>query len=66
MTVARLGEAGKWHVVRVMTVLADRVFTLCKNELRPIVSPLRKVNIEIKEGEPTCKHCIRLRVGEVL
>ena len=66
MTVARLGETGKWHVVVAASTKSESVFTTCKIELKPIKSSLRTVEIEIKKGEPTCKHCIRLRVGEVL
>jgi len=62
MTVAKLGEAGKWHVVRVK--LAVAVFTACQKELGPFSSSLRNVKLEIKEGEPTCKHCIRFVAKE--
>ena len=65
MTVARLGE-GKWHTVRVMSIHAESVHTACRIELKPFASQLRKVEIEIKEGEPTCKHCVRLRVGRIV
>ena len=65
MTIARLGE-GKWHVVRVMSVKSTTIFTACRIELKPFMSSLRKVETEVKDGEPTCKHCIRLRVGEVI
>lgn len=61
MTVARLGE-GKWHIVRVMAVKAGAVHTACRIELKPFASTLRKVEIEIKDGVPTCKHCLRFGV----
>ncbi len=54
--VARLGE-GKWHVVRAAGT--DVKYTACSIELRPFKSSLRTVEVESKNGEPTCKHCIR-------
>ncbi len=54
--VARLGE-GKWHVVRAAGTGVK--YTACNIELRPFGSALHWVNVESKNGEPTCKHCIR-------
>ncbi len=57
--VARLGE-GKWHVVRAVNTGGTGVkYTACSIELRPFSSSLRTVKVESKNGEPTCKHCIR-------
>lgn len=65
MTVARLGEAGKWHVVRIMAVISGSVYTACRIKLEPIKSSLRTVEVEVKEGQPTCKHCLRLAVAKL-
>jgi hypothetical protein len=66
MTIAKLGETGKWHVVRMLEVKAGSVFTACRIKLEPIKSSLRTVEVEVKEGKPTCKHCLRLRMKEII
>jgi hypothetical protein len=65
MIIARLGEAGKWHVVRV-TSGAGAVHTACNAVLRNVSSLIRTTIVETKNGEPTCKHCLRLRMKEII
>lgn len=55
--IARLGEVGKWHIVRARA--SDQVHTACSITLADIVSSLRTVKVEQRNGEPTCKHCLR-------
>ena len=61
LRIAKLGEAGKWHIV-VMTREGE-VFTACGNVLKPFKSSIRTVEIEHGIGEPTRKHCINKHNG---
>lgn len=57
--IAKLGEAGKWHRVLWYSENPISYRTACHLTLEPFASTLRSVEIAVKDGEPTCKHCIR-------
>lgn len=57
--IVKLGEAGRWHALVASSLRC--AFTACSVELRPIESRLRVAELEFKDGEPTCRNCLRIR-----
>jgi len=55
--VVKLGDAGKWHCVR--TYGSTAYYTAYSLTLRDVVSSVMTIRVERKNGDPTCKHCIR-------
>jgi hypothetical protein len=58
--IARLGD-GKWHIVRAFSDEGDgcEEWAACGIVLRPVRSSVMSSEVEVRQGQPTCEHCVR-------